>query len=200
MIIFKNQETVVLSIFTIAMAYAILRYNIFQAVSFEHLPLYVANKAFALSVVLLMFYRPFIRENDCSFYNTAVFTLLLMHVFISITILSPEYYPKFFQESQMNLRGELSLLFGISAFVTFIVLQFILQKKKISLTFKLQVWAALILIAGHLLSMGLPGWFTPEKWSGYLPPISLIAFVILVMITVHKRSRFSPSKRQITTF
>ncbi len=178
------------------MAYAILRYNIFQAISFEHLPLFIANKAFALSVVLLMFYRPFIQKDDTSFYDTSVFTLLLMHVLISMTILSPDYYPKFFQESQMNLRGELSLLFGIAAFVTFIVLQFILQKKKISLTFKLQVWTALALIAGHLLSMGLSGWLTPEKWSGYLPPISLIAFVILVVIAVHKTGRFGSTKRQ----
>ncbi len=189
MIILKNQKTVVLSIFAIAMAYAILRYNILQAISFEHLPLFIANKAFALSVVLLMFYRPFIHKDDTSFYDTSVFTLLLMHVLISMTILSPDYYPKFFQESQMNLRGELSLLFGIAAFVTFIVLQFILQKKIFSLTFKLQVWTVLAFIAGHLLSMGLSGWLTPGKWSGYLPPISLIAFVILIVIAVKKIRR-----------
>jgi hypothetical protein len=36
---------------------------------------------------------------------------------------------------------------------------------------------SLLLAAGHVLVMGLSGWFEPGGWPGSLPPISLVAFI-----------------------
>ncbi len=169
------------------MAYAVLRYNIFQAISFEHLPLYVTNKALALSIVVLIFFRLFTKKENHAFYDITIYAQLLMHVFISLALLSPAYYPKFFLESKINITGELSLLFGVTALVMFLMRLFVRQHKKFS-SIKLPISVVLFLVSAHVFSMGISGWITPLKWSGYLPPISLIAFVILIT-TVLKKSR-----------
>ncbi len=39
----------------------------------------------------------------------------------------------------------------------------------------------LALAAGHVLVMGLSGWLAPQGWPGFLPPISLVAFIAAVI-------------------
>ena len=36
----------------------------------------------------------------------------------------------------------------------------------------------LVLVGGHVLVMGISGWLSPSTWSGYLPPISLVGFIV----------------------
>jgi hypothetical protein len=43
------------------------------------------------------------------------------------------------------------------------------------------IWA-LLLGGVHVLFMGYSGWLSPAGWHGGLPPISLVAFVVFVLV------------------
>gem|GEM_PF-5251580 len=40
----------------------------------------------------------------------------------------------------------------------------------------------LVLISLHLIFLGVKVWFDVEKWLGYMPPISLLCFLIIIVI------------------
>jgi len=116
-----------------------------------------------------------------------VFILTSIHVFLSFKLLGPEHYQKFYLEGELNLFGYFTLFFGIIAFIELLIL--ISDNKlptetgkfKISYKFKKLIGRLIpIFIAGHLFSMGIIGWVSPNKWHGYLIPISLIGFVIIL--------------------
>ena len=111
----------------VPMTYAVIRYHVFQGVEWSHFPLYVANKGCALAAVFLIAasyligktLRVYEREPDrrlvlIKFCGLMGFSLAGIHAFMSLLIVSPHYYPKFFLDAhKMNLTGELSLLFGV---------------------------------------------------------------------------------------
>ena len=39
---------------------------------------------------------------------------------------------------------------------------------------------SLLLVAGHLLVMGLSGWLKPAGWPGMLPPITMVAMIVAI--------------------
>ena len=47
-------------------------------------------------------------------------------------------------------------------------------------------YLCMALAGGHVLVMGLSGWFAPAGWHGYLPPISLVAFIVLLFALLVK--------------
>ena len=176
--------------FILSLSYAILRYHIFGGVSWDQLPLYVMNKVFSLTVVLLLFYKIWFSKvlttEQREWYTCAIAVLVLVHVLISISLLSPEYYAKFFDAGKMHFKSELSILFGIAAFIAFIGLLLGSLKGNIELAKKFQQ-AILFLLAVHLFSMGFSGWITPFKWYGAMPPISLVSFMVVLAIVFTKR-------------
>jgi DMSO/TMAO reductase YedYZ heme-binding membrane subunit len=38
-------------------------------------------------------------------------------------------------------------------------------------------YLSLMLVAGHVLVMGVSGWLAPSGWYGGLPPVSLVALI-----------------------
>jgi len=48
-------------------------------------------------------------------------------------------------------------------------------------------YVALALVVAHLVILGWKGWLTPQKWPGYIPPISLVAVVAALMPLLVKR-------------
>ncbi len=192
MILNKNMPPVkVLSLFfTLSLGYAVVRYHLFGGVLWDQLPLYVMNKVLALTVVLVLFYkiwfgRVLTAENK-EWYIWAIATLVFGHVLISLSLLSPEYYAKFFTAGKMHFKNELSILFGIAAFIAFLgfLLSFTKENKKLARKFQQVI---LFLLAVHLFSMGLSGWITPWKWYGAMPPVSLLSFVIILSILFVKK-------------
>ncbi len=190
MTIFNNLYGRIATTFIFSLAYAILRYNILGSVKWEDLPLYVTNKALSLTIVLLLLLSLFGKNKiyfaGIKFWKT-IFIITTLHAFISFKLLGPEYYNKFYFESELNITGYLTLFFGIVAFVGILILysdnllptengKLIIPnliKRKIRTLIP-------ILTAGHLLSMGILGWLKPYNWYGYLLPISLIAFITIV--------------------
>lgn len=49
--------------------------------------------------------------------------------------------------------------------------------------------AVLWLSGLHVLIMGFAGWLTPGKWPGYMPPITMISFLIVVYILYGRARR-----------
>ncbi len=173
-----------------------MRYNIFGNVPWEELPIYVFNKALSLTVVFLILISVLKRKRlpiNAKKLWKIIFVLTVIHVFISFRLLGTEYYPKFYFNSEMNLIGYLTISFGITAFIGLIILNsdnlLPTEDGKLIITnFVKKIVKTLIpiLIGGHLLSMGIAGWIKPFNWFGYLAPISLIAFVVIIVFMLIK--------------
>jgi len=176
--------------FTISLIYAVLRYNVFGNVPWEEFPLYITNKAFSLTIVLIFLFT--IKDNLNSkdrktFFNTAFF-LSILHVFISFRLLGPEHYSKFYSENELNLVGYFTLFFGISALIGILVLRsdnlLPTENGKLTIPKKLKnviVIMIPIFILGHLFSMGISGWLEPQNWHGFMIPISLVGFFVVLI-------------------
>ncbi|MCF6271023.1 MAG: hypothetical protein L3J41_15020 [Melioribacteraceae bacterium] len=188
--IFKKLYGKVFLIFLISLLYAIVRYNIFGNVPWEEIPFYITNKAISLTVLFLLLFSVTGKTNDNatkSKFWMIIFILISIHVSISFLLLSPVYFKKFYFENELNLTGYLTLFFGISAFTGIVILNIkkLFPNKKNSLVIPESLIKNIrtlipFLLMGHLISMGLKGWLSPHNWFGYLIPISLIAFIVLV--------------------
>ncbi len=198
------------TIFVVTFAYAILRYNILKGIAWEHLPLFISNKAISLSAVMFIalsyLLGPLARFWPKTivpllglrqFFGLVGFGLAALHGFMSLLIFTPAYYPKFFsQDGTLNLIGEFSMAFGILAFFVFaaVALTSILG---VAGSMSSQRWQAvqrlgyfgLVLVLFHVLAMGYEGWMKPSSWPGGMLPVSLfaaiiIAFALLLRIVV----------------
>jgi DMSO/TMAO reductase YedYZ heme-binding membrane subunit len=186
---------IVLLVFT----YSIVRYNVIKGVSYEHLPLFISNKAIALGAVVLIsisyllgnlarfFPRVFSRIVYLrKYFGLLGFGLASIHTLMSLILLRPYYYGKFFDGDSLNLVGELSLLFGVIALFIFSVVA-IISLPSIVRTMEPGSWRsgqrkgyiALMFVMTHVYTMGIRGWLTPDEWPGGLLPISLVAFIAI---------------------
>ena len=192
MILSKNTPPVkILSLFfLLSLLYAVVRYHLFAGVSWDQLPLYVMNKVASLTIVLLLLYTVWfsrvLTAEKKEWYTWAIISLVLGHVLISFSLLSPEYFSKFFDAGKMHFKYELSMLFGIVAFIVFIGSLIAFLKGNVKLVSKFQKMI-LFLLAVHLFSMGFSSWIVPFKWYGAMPPISLVAFTVLLIIIFVKK-------------
>lgn len=206
----KNVIKVVTIVIIISLAYSFIRYNIVRSVPLENFPLFIANKAIALSATILIglsfFLGPLARFWPKLFSSNLYlrkylgligFGVAALHVLMSLVTLSPSYYPKFYTEGgKLNLIGESSLVFGILAFIIFSVIC-ITSLPSIENILKPSSWKlvqrfgyiAYFLVLLHVLIMSYQGWSRAESWQYGLAPISLISalsivFVLLMRILV----------------
>ena len=125
------------------------------------------------------------------------FSLCAIHVFMSLLMISPAYYPKFYVGDMMNLKGELSMLMGvfslyfftIPAITTIPFMQKAVGIKKWQKGQRMGYFGLLTALV-HTGVMGVSTWFDVAKWPGYLPPITLIgvtlAFIPLFIKVIKK--------------
>jgi hypothetical protein len=156
----------------------------------------VFNKVLALSGFLLLIFSSVITfwKNDRGGWKKSLYeekdligfvslVLIIMHVFISIIILKPEYYEKFFgMDGKFNLTGELSMFFGVTGLAMmwmvnrfFSIFGVVNPQKKPRKQFKKLINIAIIAGFLHTCIMGIKSWFSPWDWHGFLPPITLLA-------------------------
>lgn len=167
----------------VAMLYATLRYNIFKHVPWADWPTYVVNKAFGVSSLMLLA----LTAIRWSIGNSAGKKLMLWsgsltgaHVVLSLVLLKPEYYPKFFDGSKFTNIAAFSLLIGAAAFA----LQELGARdaKSWRPVSKKKILGLLIAITGvHAALPGFSGWFALSTWPGGLPPITLISSIIATL-------------------
>ncbi len=181
--------------------YAGIRYHVVQGVSLAHAPLYILNKAISLGglAFLAMSYLvgkvASLRWDDrgiqlvvTKFCGLMGFSLIVAHVLMSLALLDPAYYAKFYAEAKLNLTGELSLSLGVFALWCFALpaitsLPYMYDELGADRWSRSQRagYTGLMLAAGHVLVMGVMGWLRPGDWPAGLPPITALAFVIAVV-------------------
>lgn len=186
--------------------YAFTRYIWFGTTSIQQLPLYLFNKVFSFSGVVIIAATLVISQykkkrktynKQAKKQNTLLglsgLAFIILHFLISIVLFGKEYFPNFYHISKLSVSGELSLLFANIALIMFLItgcISFIIvfskAKLKIKNSYLQLIKIALIFTSFHLLFMGFNSWFDIPKWNGGLPPMTLSAFLIILSVLVYR--------------
>jgi len=195
-------------VFGASLVYSILRYHIVGDVAWSHFPLFILNKTTSLAAVIFVacsyLIGKVIRWHDdnkalrlvvIKFCGLMGFFLAGIHAFMSVMLMNPAYFAKYFEAGgQMNLLGELGMAVGVVA-LFFLMSPAITTLPMMPKALGGQRWKrtqrvgylSLILVVVHLVVLGLKGWMAPGKWTGGMPPISLLAVIAAVIPLVVKR-------------
>ena len=168
-----------LIVLSITALYATLRYNVFKGVAWSEWPVYVLNKVFALSALLLLMISAIQRRRSASEAPTGLlpvaWTLMLLHAGVSLAILNPAYYAKYFQAEKLTWQAGWSMMLGVVAAVG--LHKFCRACELNNPVALLAKVGPLAFISGvHAALLGYAGWFQPSTWPGHLVPITLISF------------------------
>lgn len=184
----KNSQTLSIAFAMVVSAgYATLRYNICKGVPWADWPTYTLNKVFAVASLLLLLVAVIRwRVNSgasCSRVLSASVGLATMHVILSLVLISPAYYAKFFEDDKLTLSAGLSMLLGVIAATMMVrrggrttTVAPIAERGNSKRVRSVALVA--LLVSLHVLLQGFWGWFSPGQWPGGLPPITLISFVL----------------------
>ncbi|MEI8272920.1 MAG: hypothetical protein WCG08_09885 [Paludibacter sp.] len=172
-----NSRIIILTTLVTTFLYSLIRYNVFGKVSYVDIPTYILNKSVAFTIIILLPFILFFKAKKMDVHlkilKQSLQFLLLIHVLLSVCLLSPSYYSKLFIGNKLSLFGNLAILTGVLA----ISLSILYQSK-------INYIVLYALVALHLIFIGGKGWFEPSKWYGYLAPISLICFLILIVVMI----------------
>ncbi len=171
-----------------ASGYATLRYVVLGPVAWQQLPLYVANKSFALAGLVLLVaaqcYRAPAVRRRLGCWGAALVTA---HLAASVVLLQPGYFPGWFTpQGQFTPAAGLALLSGVLAAVALAALWLVslLGREGSGSSGGSLLLGGGSLVLGlsalHLVSMGASGWLTPSRWHGSLPPITLLGFLLVL--------------------
>lgn len=169
----------ILTILLSTTIYATLRYNVFKGVAWSEWPVYVLNKVFALSaLLLLMMYALQCRRRQSQAAGRLLPTawlLMLLHVGLSLVILTPAYYAKYFQVGKLTWQGAWSMMLGVVAAAG---LHQCCRACGLNNTQGLLTKVGVLAFGSgvHAMLLGCAGWFQPATWPGHMIPITLISF------------------------
>jgi hypothetical protein len=169
-------------IFLAALIYAVVRYVVFHGVAWSNVPLYIVNKA--LSWAALVYFGASVTtraKERRRYYGNLAAATVLAHVILSLMVLDPAYFGKFYDASgRFNAVGEVSMLAGVlgSVLMAGLVVANVQGHSNSGRSLRRGWGRAILWLAGiHVLVMGFAGWWRPGDWPGYLPPISLLSFL-----------------------
>lgn len=161
-------------------AYATIRYNLLQGTPWVDWPTLVLNKALGFSSLLLLVIAVLRlrspRQSSPSQALQAAGVLAALHVLLSLVLLTPAYYDKFFREGKFTAAAAWSMLLGSVAAVVMVTG----AKRSEGQDPKRRILklALLALVVGlHALLQASAAWFEPSRWPGAMPPITLLSFL-----------------------
>lgn len=164
-------------LFILCLLYAVLRYVIFGPYHWTDLPVYVVNKAVAFTLVIVILKGSVSllkhRQELFKLYMQMVSLLAIIHILMIISLLSLDYYPKLSSNSGLNIKGSLTLLTGI------LTAAYMFNK-----LVRIRNAIIALMIMAHLFVTGYSGWIKPDSWHGFMPPITLICFLVLIFIII----------------
>ena len=160
-----------------SLAYATLRYNILKGVPWTDWPVFVLNKALALSsLLLLVLWTVRARRGrgaPQAVLLAAASRMALAHVGLSLVVLTPVYFPAFFLDGRLTWQAGTAVALGVAAASGLAVG----ARHAGAHGYRLLALGLVAFGAGaHAALYGYSSWLTPSAWPGYLPPITLIAF------------------------
>ena len=163
--------------------------------------MWVSNKAFAMTATILVAYS-FCADKSKPRKEIGIlgFYIAIIHAIISLIILNPSYFAKFFSaDGKLNFTGELSMLAGILSFSLLLIAVYksypaVTEEAEVDLNSirQLVLWGILLNLV-HLSVMGLPVWLKVADWPGMLPPITLVSGIISIIFIAN---RFLRSKNK----
>ena len=195
------------AVFGLSLVYAVLRYHIAGNVAWSHFPLFIFNKATSLAAVVFVASAylvgkiihwhdddPVIRLVVIKFCGLIGFFMAGIHAFLSLALLSPAYFAKYYgTDGRLNFEGELAVVVGVVALFCLLgpaITSLPMMPKALGgVRWKRNQrlgYAALAFVVVHLVTLGVKGWLTPSHWQWWLPPISLLAFIMALTPLIRK--------------
>ncbi len=195
------------SLFVFFFLYAISRHHIFKGVDWFFVSSYTLNKALAwtaLTSVALSYSisslakldKPWALENKgvVKYLGQWGFIMGMVHAVLSLRITTPVFFANIYDSNlEFNTTGNLLILFGILTLSALIMpgissLPSVRESLKDDKFKKFQKLGYLALIFGatHVFVVGYSGWFSMSNWHGYMPPITLLSFLIALVPLVLK--------------
>jgi DMSO/TMAO reductase YedYZ heme-binding membrane subunit len=132
------------------------------------------------------------------------FFLAGVHAFLSLALLSPAYYGKYFvPDGRLNLEGEIALSVGVIALFLLLapaITTLPMMPKAIGgrrwKRNQRMGYVALLFVVAHLVVLGWRGWLAPSGWNGGLPPISLVAVTAALVPLLVKRKQIKEKRER----
>lgn len=165
--------------------------------------LYIANKAIAGASVILIgtsfligplarFWpktwvsKLYLRKH----FGVFGFVVAVLHVIITLILISPQQYPKLYIEvGMLNSMGQWSLLLGTLAIIMFAVIS-VTSIPSIERVMSNRTWLiiqrtgylAFLFVLIHVFQLKYKGWINLDNWLNGLPPASLIPFIFILFV------------------
>ncbi|MBD0776769.1 hypothetical protein HPE56_03090 [Maribacter sp. ANRC-HE7] len=186
----------------LCIAYAIVRYNVAGNVPWKDVPVFVLNKGISLASLVLLIgslsLGPLcnlgVRISESILHarksmGIIGFVYVSIHLLMSMSILNPRYYPKFFaSDYTLSLQGSIVILAGILGFTLAGIHHFSFKEGAkraypiiVAVKSKKIVVCTMLFFGCHVFFMGFKGWLGIDQWHGGLPPISLLSFSLFLM-------------------
>ena len=204
-----KQKTVIGWTADLSIVYAITRYHFFKGVHVQQFFPEILNKGLSLAAILLISLSlsvgPLSRQFPDKFNSLLLrkrlfglwgFVFAFIHSMVSIHFYKPDHYPKFFSLEHLNVLGKFVLYFGVVSLILLSIAFMVSFPKNINvrpIIFQRSQFigfVGLIIGGAHVIPIGAQGWFHPYSWPGYLIPITLISFIV-VLITIICRILFN---------
>jgi DMSO/TMAO reductase YedYZ heme-binding membrane subunit len=191
----RNTRLVTTLVFLTVLAYAVVRYVIVGPVAPSQVPVFIVNKALAVTAIVLVAMAlavgPLVRMRlvDSSWmtarksFGVHGFVIAALHTVLTIATLSPVRYGKLHDPAGMlTLEGGLVVLGGVLA-LAMLVVPAITSAALVRKSMSPEAWqraqrlglAALAIGFAHVAVLGWRSWLAPQTWPGGLPPLTAIA-------------------------
>ena len=191
-------------IFLASFLYATLRYIVFGPYKINALPIFVMNKALALSFVIYLYIlsSPYFTGIKRSVLGITTYSIGILHALLSIILLPTSFLKKYYtSEGEMAVGFSAMIFFGILSFIISLLLskgfRYPTKYSKFwsTFTFEKLFLIFLIVLALHIFVFCISDWIKINQWYGYLPPVSLLAFIFLIGTTFHFFQRIFCKKK-----
>jgi hypothetical protein len=170
-------------LFVICVLYSIVRYVAFAPENVTNIPVFIANKGVSMAAAFCFagaFFQQLrrmrgrsIEVEPAAWFRAGVFGALA-HIPMSLVILRPAYFGEFFDGERLSFGGETTFFFGALTAGGIYLLHrqgwSILARWWLSL-------ATMVLLFGHVLSMGLLRGLNINRAHAYLPPMWLLSLI-----------------------
>jgi len=192
--VIRRTTALLIILFLAALLYATLRYIIFGPYKFNAFPIFIMNKALALSFMMYLYIlsSPYFKRVKRSLIGMSAYGMGIMHAMFSVILLPTSYLKKYYTtDGEMAVGFSAMIFFGIVALILMIIISkgFRYQSRynKYWATFGFEkLFLMFLIVTGlHIFVFCINDWIRISRWYGYMPPVSLIAFIFLLGTTIH---------------
>jgi DMSO/TMAO reductase YedYZ heme-binding membrane subunit len=189
-------KKIIILILIFTYSYAVIRYHVGENIPWSEF-LFVVNKAFSWSAFILISWsilpkKWFLKRNlQRKYFGITGYIFALIHVILNIFLININRFPQFYS-SNKNWTNEF-YLFASIGLISFLIFSLIFlvstnlvktknKDKIISLGLYTIVFCAL-----HPFLIGYKNWLNINSWPLFLPPITLLSILILILFLIIKR-------------